>query len=46
MSSISFVEYKKFLKEPLQWTTRGSTRKYAALEGNSRFYEKRLMTIN
>jgi hypothetical protein len=31
---------KKFLKEPLQWTTRESTRRYVALEGNSKINEK------
>jgi hypothetical protein len=28
------------LNELLQWTTRGSTRRYVALEGNSKIYEK------
>jgi hypothetical protein len=42
MSSIRFNKFcwiEKFLKEPLQWTTRGSTRWYAALEGNSKINE-------
>jgi hypothetical protein len=31
---------EKFLKEPLQCTMRGSTRRYMSLEGNSKIYEK------
>jgi hypothetical protein len=43
MSSIRFNKFcwiEKFLKEPLQWTTRGSTRRYVALEENSKINEK------
>jgi hypothetical protein len=31
---------KKFLKEPLQWTTSASIRRYITLEGNFKINEK------
>jgi hypothetical protein len=43
MSSIRFNKFcwiEKFLKGPLQWTVRGYTRRYVALEGNSKINVK------
>jgi hypothetical protein len=42
MSSIRFNKFcwiEKFLNEPLHWTTRESTRRYVALEENSKINE-------